>query len=418
MTTGFTVFYSACPTNMIVYNNSLNITCHYDGPDFQEEKGRQLLVLLPSFIMTAVLMLLGLPGNLTVMLVYIFKMDKTSSRRFFIALAGCDFINCIVGIPIELSLLSNFLTFDRPMLCSLSRFASFFLNNTSACLLTAIAVDRYKRVRYPLRPPMAVGIFRKACIVGVIFSFLCALPSVFIYGTKTTIINVYNKKFTYIVTKTCHIDDNANLVLQLAFSLYLLVVTMVAFIVLATIYTMIARVLVKRQHSFDSFALPGGPQLPRRASITILTPYHPPVQARQSSNFIFNQSNKRHHSITCLDPNTSVFKRRRNSDSARLLINGRKIRAGKTTLIMFTVTIVFMISFIPHLALVNLRYLKPEFFTQLSPFMWSLYHFGIRSYLLNSAVNPLIYCFMNAAFRGRVKTSIKDLLHKCKHRFW
>lgn len=413
MAENFTVFYTACPSQLVPYNDTANITCLYDNSVYEEIRDQQLFILLPALIFTVLLLFLGIPGNLTVILVYFFKMEKTSSRRFFIALAVCDLINCLLGIPVELAVLLNFLTFDHPALCEFSRFTNFFLNNASACLLAAIAVDRYKRVKHPLRPSMTFVCFRRICIVGVMFSFLGALPSIFIYGTRTTVVNARKKTFIYVLTKTCHVDDEADPVLRLVFSLYLLAVTVAIFGILVSLYTLIAKSLIIRQKSFQTVPLKKHPPLLRSASLTILAPN----PKRKREHVIHHSLLQRSHSVTCLEQSTSTFRPRTHSDTARLLINGKHMRAGKTTLIMFAVTVVFLISFIPHLVIVNMRYMSPKNFTDLTPVQWSFYHFGVRSYLLNSAVNPLIYCFMNAAFRKKVKRSIMDLYYKyCKYR--
>jgi hypothetical protein len=70
--------------------------------------------------------------------------------------------------------------------------------------------------------------------------------------------------------------------------------------------------------------------------------------------------------------------------------NRNKARVGKTTLMLFLVTVVFIVSFIPHTGMVILRYTHPKFVLCLSYLGKSVYQLTLRTYLLNSVLNPML----------------------------
>jgi hypothetical protein len=87
----------------------------------------------------------------------------------------------------------------------------------------------------------------------------------------------------------------------------------------------------------------------------------------------------------------------------------RTHRLGKTTLMLLVVTAIYILSFLPFLAVVIQRSIYPVF-----PLIYNgeydmLYESLYRSYLLNCAVNPVIYSFCNANFR-------KDCRAACRRR--
>lgn len=389
----------SCPDYVVFINSSRNATCAPGSPDIDLIKDGQAAILLPSLIYTAVLMALGLPGNLAVIFVYLFRMEKTPSRRFFISLAVCDFMNCSFGMPIELALLSNFYTFDYPTLCRISRFTNFFLNNTSSCLHIAIACDRYSRVRYPLNPVMTSRCFKVICLVSVCFSFTTAIPALFIYGTKTNAYEVPGHNFTFLLTKTCHVDDHADKTVRLTFSLYLLIATLLTFLVLMTLYGLITRVLLKRRDLITGNHGSAWHKETRRKSAISIPHFRRPSAPNT------------HVQNDVLEP----FRDRTHSDLSGVVIHGIKIRVGRTTFILFIVTLVFVLSFIPHLIIVNLRYTNQHAFTDLTPLGWQLFHVALRSYLLNSSINPIIYCFLNSDFRKKVICMFKEGFFLCKN---
>lgn len=397
-----------CQSYAVYWNSTTNATCEHDGPVVDFIRQSQFDKVLPSIVYTAVLMALGLPGNLAVIFVYLFKMDRTPSRRFFISLAVCDFLNCMFGMPIELTLLANFYNFDYPVLCSVSRFANYFLNNTSACLHIAIAFDRYKRVRHPLKPAMTLSCFKLICTIAVIFSFTSAIPALFIYGTRTFNIETPGGNGTHVLTKTCHVDDHALKPLRLGFSIYLLIATLLSFFVLLTLYALITRVLLKRRGFVGS-----GYTLPRLKSGKHRTFHNSGHHAQHTGTSASHiDAHQAHIQTDIIEP----FRARTSSDMSGVVISGIKLRVGKTTFILFIVTLVFVLSFIPHLVIVNLRYTKPNAFTKLSPLGWKLFHVALRSYLLNSSINPIIYCFLNKDFRCKLLMTLKDAFFVCCRR--
>ena len=87
------------------------------------------------------------------------------------------------------------------------------------------------------------------------------------------------------------------------------------------------------------------------------------------------------------------------SNLSRGVGEGRKQLAKKTTSLMFIVTVVFILSFVPFLVVVLLRHNIRNFVSQLSHSGRVAYRIFLRSYFLNAAVNPLIYSVYDPNFR-------------------
>ena len=76
------------------------------------------------------------------------------------------------------------------------------------------------------------------------------------------------------------------------------------------------------------------------------------------------------------------------------------VRVGKSTFMLFLITIAYIISFLPFYIIALIRQSNSLFVQQLSPAGSMAYYFFLRSYLLSSAINPIIYSFCNVQFRG------------------
>ncbi|XP_005097345.1 uncharacterized protein LOC101851575 [Aplysia californica] len=80
----------------------------------------------------------------------------------------------------------------------------------------------------------------------------------------------------------------------------------------------------------------------------------------------------------------------------------RKVRS-KTTVIAFLVTLVFILSFLPHLCLQVAKMIKKGFDYDLEGAALVFYNTFLRSYFINSVSNPIIYGLLNMKFRAEVK---------------
>lgn len=396
------------------YNFS-NITYIMEGPVIDILQERQLYILLPSFVYTLILMLLGMPGNLIVIVVYLLKMAKTTSRHFIISLAVCDFINCAFGMPVELWLLWNFYRFDYPILCKISRFTTFFMNNTSSCVLLAIAVDRFRRVCLPLRPNMTVTHSKIICIAVTTMSMTSALPALLIYGTKTILLpGPVND--TKLVLKTCYVDDSVATRLPLIFNLYMFISVIAMIVCLAVMYALVGRVVCGSKHytygNFrkDTFHSTVSMDSRSRFSTRFLRSFS------EHSPKLFHFNRKPTTTDSSLPEITEPLgaRDRAHSDTSVRRHGGREIRAGRTTMILFIVTLIFVLSFVPYLAIVTMRYVNRDMVKFMTPVELTIFNLTLRSYLLNSAVNPIVYCFLNRQFRMKVKIFFVSIFCKCK----
>ena len=87
----------------------------------------------------------------------------------------------------------------------------------------------------------------------------------------------------------------------------------------------------------------------------------------------------------------------------------KQARARKTALLMFLISLAFIVSYLPHLALMLYRVLKEDFVENMDGDGRSIYRFFLRSYFLNCAINPVIY----GVFDTRFRAAVKGLFSKC-----
>lgn len=97
-------------------------------------------------------------------------------------------------------------------------------------------------------------------------------------------------------------------------------------------------------------------------------------------------------------------------DQSQQKLQAQNIDTKKYTIIMLSISIAFIVSFLPYLGLVTWRTLAVKYEVDLlSDSGLIAYQIFIRSFLISSAVNPLIYGFLNNEFRQFVTT----LFRKC-----
>ena len=76
----------------------------------------------------------------------------------------------------------------------------------------------------------------------------------------------------------------------------------------------------------------------------------------------------------------------------------RKIPSS-TTFMMFILTAIFVVNYLPHLIIISLRAVSDDLQKGLTGWTLNAYNIGLRSYFMNCAVNSLVYGFCSARFR-------------------
>lgn len=353
---------------------------------------KRIYIYIPSIIYTCILLIIGIPGNSTVFYIYFTRWKPSSTRVFIIALAVLDFTNCLFTLPFELANMLNPFTFDHSVLCKVFRFFTYTCNSGGALLLIAIALDRHSRICKPYSKPINPKVAKIITAVIVITSVFFCWPSLVLYGTESRNVT------PTIELKFCQIEDQyRNTQYPLAYILVQCACTLVVFSILVVIYSVIGTQVCRRwkfrTRSIKTISDPDDSVIPDTPKANcegdeVLWRGETKVTTREHETESSHTSTTRHR---ILAP-SALQKNRR-------VLDRRTIRIGKTTVMLFVVTIVYILCFSPFLVLASHRSVYPERWLNLSDSGEIAYHFFLRSYLANCAVNPIIYSFFNPMFR-------------------
>lgn len=429
---------------------------------------------LPVILFLVILMLLGVLGNSLVCYVYIAKFKPSTTRCFIISLAVLDLINCLTSIPFEIIDMRHTYTFGEYKICRLMKLFETINSIASGSVLVAVAVDRFKKICRPLHVQMTTKVANISISICCSLALILALPAGFIYGGRTVSTDKVNitgvdcSLSDQFIGSTLHI---AYLGVQF---LVFLGATLTLAVVYSLIWRQIIRqkrfketVSVRRRvddrimvldtpteisinarnTSVDIVSSSKSEQDGFRLPMTELAPINHDgtgdIRDRlldvgsghgvpKNDNSISHESDVTDHSIKPLgvagnsenypdmastgEPNAALFEHGNGSNSTRARrvtrCSQRDKGTRRTTFMMFLITMVFVLSFLPHLSLTIAASVMKTLLNDLHGVGFVVFHIFQRSYFLQSASNPIIYSFWNANFRREIHRLTMKITNK------
>ena len=391
-------------------------------------------LLIPALVYITLIMVLGLFGNAFVCYYYTFKEKKSTNTFFIVVLSLYDLLACFITMPTEIATITLYYTFVDNIACKILRFVNIFLEIASILRLVGIASDRYKRICHVTRPQMNMPQARRVSVYIVLLSILVAIPSLFTY--EIVRIPIANNSTLDLYGHSCTRTKEAShriFVLTYNTTQFFCFVVLLAALVVSTslldaryIFTKKRlRRQFKRNHkerkinkyaetisvTSSSLTFEKGQikrqgirrdasvdQLVRTETVEQSEPRMPfPGNAEPISSEcldVIDDTNKPDNKIQYTsEPDIVKDVQRSNQFDADTV---------RVTLLMITVTLIFIVSFLPYLSLAVWSAIEGRgaslLFSKLNA-DFVVYHIGVRSYLLNSALNPWIYGIFNSQFR-------------------
>ncbi|KAK6167652.1 hypothetical protein SNE40_021628 [Patella caerulea] len=347
-------------------------------------------VLLPAMILIGCMMLFGIIGNSLVIYIFLRKFKVTTQTTLFLALACFDLMSSSIAMPFEIFDLRYFFTFESSILCKFMRSWVAFPIMASNQVLLLIAIDRYLKVCRPLKKQIIPHLARKLILLSVALSIVFTVPAFLIYGTRSAWTHVPGLLGSDCSTS----DDMKDSIFPVIYEGLLLVVFVCFVIILGVLYGLIWRVSQRKAFRSHVFRERG-----RLLSHTSSSDHgHQPPKT-----FKFQVS-------TCEDTHPGDLTTALSFSSGNLR-NG--LRTSKSTIIAFTVTTVFFLSFLPHLGLVLMKNIKKDFDYHLENAELVAFNIFLRSFFVNPVAHPVVYATMNARFRHECVCLIKRLTKCC-----
>jgi hypothetical protein len=87
-------------TNYSITDNTIMSYSNKTLQEYNDEEANRRLI---PVIYLGLLMLIGIPGNLIVLIVYPSRFPKTTHRMFITGLAVADILVCVVTLPFEIT---------------------------------------------------------------------------------------------------------------------------------------------------------------------------------------------------------------------------------------------------------------------------------------------------------------------------
>ena len=324
--------------------------------------------------------IIGTTGNALVLYVYTRKRNKLAATVFIISLATTDLTTSIVVMPytIVIEYLNYYVKYD--IFCKMYMF--FITSNVpfAAFIMVGIAFDRYFCIVHPFKHLMNAQRAKIITASMAILAFSLGIITALNYSVYDDC--AWNNNVTCIVKYT-GICKTSEILLPHTFTLYYqrlyTALFFLALVVVMVLYALIYRsVLIRRakrrrqRQSLCSYSKESWFQEYRFSMVSSL---------RKNSEEKSERSEKSNSAI-----DTELLR--------QLAIRERGLVANiKTALMLFVVTAVFILVFLPAWLMAHqiIGYNRVIFYM----------------YFAYNVANPIIYAFMNKAFRRQLKIVFK-----------
>ncbi|XP_052103538.1 uncharacterized protein LOC127737038 [Mytilus californianus] len=375
----------------------MNTSTNYDDA-FEDIKRRAFLLywneltaeyLLPNTIVLAIYLSIGLAGNIAVILVYQFGLDKKTDGRYFIVpLAWIDTTALIVTAAFNLTRNTKPVKFPGHGACKLLIYLSYVTTCTSLFLLNAIAVQRYLKICKPFGSQMNILWKRFSVIICTIVSVLLYIPVLFYYG----IVETMNHSLGNISGHQCNkLPSSPGQMRGLkVFQGFGFFVTISNVVTITVLYICITVAIIKQLKKMKCVKV-------RRDNVSVTTSdatgqtYAPKIQVNLQSAT----------SDTEISMETST--RINEPEEKYPTKTATKKSTFRISFMFMTISIVAFLAYLPSWTFIVIETNNPAFWKSLPPTAFHICLTLRRMYMINHFCNPFIYGAFDNAFREKIK---------------
>ena len=420
--------------------------------------------LLPLTITFGIMALIGIVGNIIVLIVYSLGREYRNNnfRIFVLCLGVIDLLTSAFLIPAEMAKHRNYFSFESIALCKVKCLFNVWAGCSAALALLIISIDRFRKVCQPLKKQISTKLALRLCIImSFVVPLVLSTPGAIMCGIKEeNKTNIYgNNTLVYLcATEPVYENHFLRYIYKYTFVILLVGVSVSCIIM----YILIGRQIIKHwgsvpasfrkdsgkdlnsDYSSDTFGKlnqskksidrtassasdsqsktnpPPSPIVKESLSRTSSndSTKRPPLKKQASSFEADRKSEKRLikqiSNISFSSLGKSSGKSSDDAASRRRTFSRQASAFGMRqfpykTLIWLILTLVFVITYIFYLILaikVPLSYhMDPQEFTVFTSFY--------RIYFVNNIINPVIYALLDRKFRKSCRnlcTSIKARL--------
>lgn len=203
---------------------------------------------LPTVIFLGILIVVGVIGNIIVLVVYTKKYPSTTFKFYILSLAIIDLLTCCISMPFEIA--DNVLPFlfFNEIVCQVGRFLGNVFKMASAFVIVVMAIGRYKKICHPFSKSTSISQARLAFIFSMVLAVVFSWPTLLLQGIRER-----NLKFN-ITGYDCSISsDVVHTDYPFIFSTVMFSVYAAVFIALVVLYSLVIYTLhlhVKEQEQF------------------------------------------------------------------------------------------------------------------------------------------------------------------------
>lgn len=340
--------------------------------------------LIPIFITCSIIMIVGIVGNSLVVHVYWCKMRSSAKRTFILSLALLDLTVCVLVIPFEMYDLRNQVLFYNDVLCKTMRFLEYSAVLSAGFVLVSISFERYFFLCRAFREfsPRKAKII---CFICAVIAMIVAAPSSLFASSKTRH-EIYNGRNITGCECSMNSEHNYSERFKRIYYYCLTLIFLGCFVVFVILYSIIGRLLWKYQ---------SGSLIPDMGKLSSRTPSL--SSAIVNKNIIVENSSG-HSQASC-----SSHKEK------NMMVHGRRcIKSAGSIVVFFSVTLMFVLSFLPHITIRLIVFLDMNLEGEFDKNTKALlYNFVVRSYLISNVSNPFIYSILNKSFRKQLKRTFR-----------
>lgn len=390
--------------------------------DIEELNFHYVNVFIPNIVWSLICLVIGIVGNVIIILVYIFKMKNYNEERYFIPILALFDLCAVIFSTIYFILdYMYFVNFQSSIICKLITFSTYSWTAISGHTLLVIGVQRYLKICKPHGSQMTLFWRRAAVAITIGYSAAFSSPLLYSAGIKE-----FNWTFEdrNVTVKTCALNADNNIQFNHVYFLLTVIVIIVNMLAILGVYIpighVIYKVFAKKRHVKNIATHNSDVTVESRIESTDdnqgIEVSNDEGFKTSCENLESSNTDKTVQSSTHQTLNVSGRSEIRNKYSLPKqkkphISVGRKSRSKVNfNLMLITVILFYLLSYIPVIYVFVVRTDETYYWHNLSNVQVRLQLCLVRFYFINNIVNPFIYGYFDFSFRE----SMKSLFKCCK----